>query len=212
MTVLLELLAAAAEDLGDLKRPFALGRGRPGPPSSDCYVPNRGTSSVSTDEGSPYRQVQRRARKVDVSSSRVHELLGQAAGCETALKRAVTLPAELFTDPEWFDAERRVIHRNWVAVCRTADVTAEAQYVAVDVAGEPVVVIRGRDGVLRAMSNVCRHRSMTIVEGSGSISSLCCPYHQWTYRHDGTLINAPSMEQAEDFDVNDVCLPAVHRG
>jgi choline monooxygenase len=140
-------------------------------------------------------------------SIRVRELLATAAACEVSLDQAVTLPPELFNDPEWFEAERVVLHRQWVAVCRSSAVTEPGRFVAVDVMAEPVVVIRGRDGVLRALSNVCRHRSMTIVTGTGSVASLQCPYHLWTYRQDGSLTHAPSMDQATGFDVDAVCLP-----
>lgn len=139
--------------------------------------------------------------------SRINELLAAACGAQSALDTAVTLPAALFNDADWFEVERRVAHNGWVAVCRSADVAEVGRFVSADVFGEPVVIVRGRDGVLHALSNVCRHRSMTLVEGSGSAPSLQCPYHLWTYRHDGSLLHAPSMEGAAGFDTADVCLP-----
>jgi choline monooxygenase len=139
---------------------------------------------------------------------RIAEFVACAAQSQEELATAVTLPRELFNDPAWFAAEQsRLLHRGWIAVTRSAALNEPGQFVAVSIGDEPVAVIRGRDGVLRAMSNVCRHRSMTILEGAGSTSSVQCQYHLWTYRHDGTLVHAPSMDQAAGFVAAEVCLP-----
>ena len=138
----------------------------------------------------------------------VEQLLRAAAGCLRPLSEATTLPPRMFSDPEWFEAERlKLFHGGWIAVARSDEVAEPNEYVTTSIAGEPVVVIRGRDGVIRALSNVCRHRSMKIIEGVGSVPSLQCPYHQWTYRLDGSLLNAPLMDAADGFDAAAVCLP-----
>jgi nitrite reductase/ring-hydroxylating ferredoxin subunit len=142
-----------------------------------------------------------------MSASSLQSLLAEAEGSIGELGAAVTLPPAVFTDRDWFDAERRMMHGTWIAICRSSDVAAANDFVARDVLGEPVVVVRGRDDVLRAFSNVCRHRATTIVEGSGSAASLQCPYHLWTYRYDGMLLHAPSMEAASNFDASSICLP-----
>jgi len=143
-----------------------------------------------------------------LASNRVDELLGEAAASRRPLERARTLPPGAFNDSDWFDAERgRVFDASWIAVGRSDEVAEPNQFLSASVAGEPVVVVRGRDGELRALSNVCPHRNMTIVEGSGSAPSLLCKYHLWSFRHDGQLLNAPHMEAAEDFDAATVCLP-----
>jgi len=143
-----------------------------------------------------------------MSSQRLVELLKQAEACELPLERALTLPPPVFSDPEWFEAERdHVFAGTWIAVARSHELVDANQYITASVAGEPVVVIRGRDGGLRALSNVCRHRGMTIVEGSGSAASLSCPYHLWTYSHTGALLNSPHMESAQGFAKDDHCLP-----
>jgi len=69
-----------------------------------------------------------------------------------------------------------------------------------DVAGEPVVVVRAKQGMLRAFSNVCRHRAGPIAQGSGCKSVLRCGYHGWTYALDGRLIGTPDVEGVEFFD------------
>ena len=53
---------------------------------------------------------------------------------------------------------------------------------------QPVLVVRGRDGALKAMSNVCRHRMSVLLEGRGQARAITCPYHGWTYNLDGSLL------------------------
>ena len=69
-----------------------------------------------------------------------------------------------------------------------------------DVAGEPVIVVRDKAGMLRAFSNVCRHRAGPIALGSGCKNVLRCQYHGWTYTLDGRLIGTPDVEGVEFFD------------
>jgi phenylpropionate dioxygenase-like ring-hydroxylating dioxygenase large terminal subunit len=77
------------------------------------------------------------------------------------------------------------------------------------IAGEPVIILRDREGVLRGMSNVCRHRMSTLLEGRGNVRSIVCPYHAWTYNLDGSLRGAPAMARNEEFCKEDVKLPQV---
>ena len=73
-------------------------------------------------------------------------------------------------------------------------------YFTTDVAGEPVIVVRDKQGTLRAFSNVCRHRAGPIALGSGCKNVLRCQYHGWTYTLDGRLIGTPDVEGVEFFD------------
>lgn len=125
------------------------------------------------------------------------------------LSRASTIPARWYLDPEFLEAERRkVFGSTWQPVGHAADVATPGDYFACDIAGEPVVVVRGRDSVLRAFSNVCRHRASTVAVGRGTAPSLRCPYHGWTYALDGRLIGQPEFEGVRDWDKSSVCLPA----
>lgn len=142
--------------------------------------------------------------------NRIDQLIDQAVGCLAPLERAKTLPAEVFSDLDWYEAERtKLLHGGWIAVARSSDLSEQNQYVTVTIGDEPVVVVRARDGHLRALSNVCRHRNTVMLTGSGSAPSLQCPYHRWTYRHDGTLVSAPQMEQSEAFAAAELCLPTL---
>jgi Rieske 2Fe-2S family protein len=126
----------------------------------------------------------------------------------------MTLPARAYTSPEVYERERReVFARSWVFACHASQVAEPGSYVAVDVAGEPVAVVRGADGELRALANVCRHRAMTILDGAGTCPKvLRCPYHGWTYRHDGQLAAVPEARGFEDLDREAVRLPAFRVG
>jgi choline monooxygenase len=107
----------------------------------------------------------------------------------------------LITDPRVWSAEQRTVFgSNWVAIARSSDVINAGDFVTATVGDEPVVVVREDSGSLRGLSNVCRHRSTTLIEGTGTTRSLQCPNHRWTYRLDGTLISAPSMDEIADFD------------
>jgi phenylpropionate dioxygenase-like ring-hydroxylating dioxygenase large terminal subunit len=118
------------------------------------------------------------------------------------------LEPRYYVDEGVFAREReRVFAGSWIPVCRREDVASPGDYVTYDLAGDPIVVTRSRDGRLTALANVCRHRSMVIMSGSGNAPALQCPYHQWTYSLDGSLVGAPQSADAPGFDKADHCLP-----
>ncbi len=118
------------------------------------------------------------------------------------LAEAHTLPAALYTDPRVFDLERATtFSRNWQPVARADQVAAPGRYVTAEIAGEPVVVVRGADGVLRGFFNVCRHHAAAVMtEPEGSVPHLRCPYHGWTYGLDGALRGTPDFGGVCDFE------------
>ena len=106
----------------------------------------------------------------------------------------VLTPGDFFA-PDAFEREREgVIGRGWVPVCRSGEVAEAGAQKAVAVAATLVLVVRGRDGAVRALSNVCRHRGMTLVEGEARADVIRCPYHLWAYGLDGALQAAPFMD------------------
>lgn len=113
-----------------------------------------------------------------------------------------SLPAWTYSDPEFFEAEReRVFAPAWQVVCHESDVTGAGDWHTLDYLGESVIVIRGKDLVLRAFTNVCRHRGSRVVEGiSGCARKLVCPYHAWTYGLDGALVGVPDSASYPDLD------------
>jgi len=118
------------------------------------------------------------------------------------LEEARTIPAEWYVDPRVAALEARtVFSHNWVAVGRTDQVAPAGGYLTAEVAGEPVVIVRGADGLLRGFYNVCRHHAAAVMmEPCGVAQQLRCPYHGWTYGLDGALKGAPDFEGVRDFD------------
>lgn len=124
------------------------------------------------------------------------------------LEHANTLPSRYYTDPACLDLENRAVFgRSWQLAGRSEQVRDAGQYFTTTVAGEPLLVVRGSDGALRALSNVCRHRAGPVAKGEGKRPVLQCGYHGWTYALDGRLLNTPEMEGIRDFDRASVCLP-----
>ena len=108
-------------------------------------------------------------------------------------------PNDSFMDPagyfsqRLFDLEQRVIYpRSWVFVGDLSQLRSPGDYVTETIGFEPVMVVRGLDGKLRAFANVCPHRASTLVEGTGNCGrSLVCPYHGWAFHLDGRLAGTP---------------------
>jgi choline monooxygenase len=119
------------------------------------------------------------------------------------LEQAWTAPSAWYVDPRIADLERRtVFSRAWQMVCRVEQVRRPGEYVAFDTpAGEPIVVVRGTDEVLRGFFNVCRHHAAAVATGShGTVPHLRCPYHGWTYSLEGHLKGTPDFTGVCDFD------------
>src|SRR5256885_11606005 len=123
-----------------------------------------------------------------------------------------TLPGRYYTSPEIYAEEQeRIFTARWICVGRAAEIPAAGDYVLRTIAGESVIVVRGRDGALRAFYNVCRHRGTRLCEEPrGRFSeTIQCPYHAWTYTIDGQLIGAPHMSEVQGFDKHAYPLHAV---
>jgi phenylpropionate dioxygenase-like ring-hydroxylating dioxygenase large terminal subunit len=125
-------------------------------------------------------------------------------------ERARAMPPSVYTSPDFLKAElENVFARDWVSVGRASGLKAPGDYIAFELAGQPILVLRDGESGLRAMSNVCRHRMSTLLEGRGSARAIVCPYHGWTYNLDGSLRGAPAMTRNEAFCKEDYKLPAV---
>ncbi|MFN8654549.1 MAG: aromatic ring-hydroxylating dioxygenase subunit alpha [Gemmatimonadales bacterium] len=117
-----------------------------------------------------------------------------------------TLPQAYFTDPAILAQEQeRLLLDGWVAVDRAERVSAPGQYFVADVAGQSIIVLRDRGGVIRAFYNTCAHRGSRLCEEhQGQFSeTLQCPYHAWTYALDGKLVGAPSTSDLDGFSKAD---------
>jgi choline monooxygenase len=127
---------------------------------------------------------------------------------EPRLTFASTIPSTYYNDAEALTAENRTIFcRTWQLIGHEEQVRESGQFFTTNVGGEPLLIVRGDDGEVRALSNVCRHRAGPVAKGAGKRPSLQCGYHGWTYALDGTLRTAPEMEGIECWDKKSVALP-----
>lgn len=121
-----------------------------------------------------------------------------------------SLPQGLYTDAAAFEFDLHAIFgTSWLLAGFEAEVKKPGDFLSIVVGRWPVLIVRGRDGELRAFHNSCRHRgSILCGPGSGSAARLTCPYHRWTYGLDGRLLAAGKMP--DDFRKADYPLNPVH--
>lgn len=129
------------------------------------------------------------------------EALLAAFDSELPLARARTIPSAWYHDPEIYALEcRRIFAGSWQMVARLDQLTTPGSFVTAEIAGEPILVVRDDQGVLRAFHNVCRHRAAQVINlPQGHVSKLRCRYHGWTYDLQGRLRGTPEFEGVEEF-------------
>jgi choline monooxygenase len=117
------------------------------------------------------------------------------------IARASTLPATLYFSAETFEAEKtKLFASTWQVVGHVHQAANPGDYFTFDLIGEPLLIVRGEDGVLRCFYNVCRHRAGNPASGCGNRKLFRCAYHGLTYRLDGALLVTPEFDGVEDFD------------
>jgi choline monooxygenase len=119
-----------------------------------------------------------------------------------ALDYASTIPSSWYIDKDFYDHElKTVFSQSWQLAARADQLTEPGRYVTTDIAGEPVVIVRGNDGELRGFFNVCRHHAAAVMTApEGKATQLRCPYHGWTYSLEGELKGTPDFSGVCDFD------------
>ena len=160
------------------------------------------------------------------AGSTVPGIIDRVRGSVGPVSSARTLPGEAYTSPEFYEFEREAVFgRSWLFLCHESQLPAPGDHLAITVADEPLIVSRGRDGVVHVVSAVCQHRGFVITEGPPgpdgpalavadqevtTTRNLRCPYHFWTYDFDGRLTGAPSMNPAHQLDELKAkhCLPS----
>jgi glycine betaine catabolism A len=113
------------------------------------------------------------------------------------------LPRRAYHDAAIFDWERdQILRRDWVIVGREDEAPDPGSYFQTELDGEPLLVVRGKDGTLRAFYNVCRHRGTAVVEAEcGTAVRFQCPYHAWIYDLEGKLVRAKHTDDLDDFSL-----------
>lgn len=124
--------------------------------------------------------------------------------------RSDTLPGRFYTDPDVLARERTALFfRTWHYAGGLGELGKSGDYVTARVLDQNVIVMRGRDGVLRGFHNVCQHRAHELLTGQGNTRTIVCPYHAWSYTDDGRLLSARGLERQPDFDAARFCLKPV---
>ena len=124
--------------------------------------------------------------------------------------QARAMPKSVYTTEAFLNYElENVFKKDWFCAGRSDSLKNIGDYLTLELAGQPIMVLRDNDNKIRAQSNVCRHRMSTLLEGSGNTRSIICPYHAWTYGLNGALRGAPAMTLNENFNRKDYCLPEI---
>jgi choline monooxygenase len=130
--------------------------------------------------------------------SSLQTLLQQLAqSAAQPVQQACTMPPAAYTSEAFLSLEREAIFRTeWVCLGHAGQIAQPGDYFACELAGEPLLVIRSKEGQVQVLSNVCRHRANLIAQGTGNRQRLVCSYHAWSYDLSGRLLHAPLMEEA----------------
>ena len=132
------------------------------------------------------------------------------ASAELPLEQAFMSPPEAYTDPDFFAWEtEHLLRADWLCVCHVSQIPAAGDYYNLDLLGEPISAVHGKDGAIRVMSRVCPHRAADIMPpeygypARGNRRLFVCPYHRWTFELDGQVKGCPEMHRAEEFNKRD---------
>lgn len=121
---------------------------------------------------------------------------------------SATLPPACYHDDSWYQQELKTIFRkSWFTVGHQSQWPHIGDYSVVEIGNTPLILIKDENGHLRALSNVCLHRSSTLLTGQGNCRRIVCPFHGWSYETTGAILSAPRMENAQDFLAENPHLP-----
>lgn len=115
-----------------------------------------------------------------------------------------SLDQRFYTDEDIYALElERIIYRNWIVAGHQSQLPNTGDFKVFRVAGESAIIVRGKDGDIKAFANVCRHRgSLVCLEAAGNARKFVCPYHGWTYDTDGKLVAARDMPDEFNWDAH----------
>jgi glycine betaine catabolism A len=121
-----------------------------------------------------------------------------------------TLPQRFYADPTFYQLDLdSLFYREWLFAGHDCEVRQVGDYFTLQIGDYPVIVVRGRDGAIRAFHNSCRHRGSRVCAAEkGSAVRLVCPYHNWSYDLDGRLLFARDM--GKGFDTKPLGLKPIH--
>src|SRR6266446_7342070 len=155
-------------------------------------------TSARTNRGTP--------RLLPSAARPPERIAALASGCRPGW----SLPAEFYSDETIYRADlERIWRRGWLFAGHSCEIPKPGDYFTLEVDADSLIVIRGEDGAIRGLHNVCRHRgSLICTESACRSKRLVCPYHQWTYGLDGSLLACRGMP--EDLDKAQFGLHRLH--
>ena len=159
------------------------------------------TSETTNGGGTPVNSPRRRLLEMAERT-----IAHNKAGTTHLTESTSVIPVSNYFDPErWRREVDLVFKRVPLLIATSAEIKEPNSYKAIEVAGMPVLVVRGADGVVRAFVNMCSHRgAMLVDEGVGEARRFACPYHNWVYDQQGDLVG---MFKQDDFgSVDTSCL------
>jgi len=144
--------------------------------------------------------------KTNDETNGIHRALAYRAALPD--EEALAMPAEFYTSAAFLQEEiDTVLRREWFCLGHVGEVRNPGDFFTTEVVGEQLLVVRDHDGIVRVLSNVCRHRGNRVAEGSGNARKFICKYHTWTYDTTGALKVAPLMKKRPAFDQKKCGLP-----
>ena len=120
------------------------------------------------------------------------------------------LPGVFYSDPYIYECDlERVWRHGWLFAAHSCQLREPGDYITLEVGNDSLLVLRDDQGQVRALHNVCRHRGTILCnEPAGRVGRIVCPYHQWTYARDGSLVSCRGMQP--DLDKSDLGLVRAH--
>jgi len=135
------------------------------------------------------------------TGDRFAEVARALAATRAPLAQARHGPGAIYHSPDVFRLEKeRLFMRDWLCVGRVEELARPGDYMTLRLLDEPVLLVRGRDGAIKAFSNVCAHRGVEVATGAGHAGEFRCPHHGWRYDLGGRLVAAPGLDDTAGFD------------
>jgi phenylpropionate dioxygenase-like ring-hydroxylating dioxygenase large terminal subunit len=131
--------------------------------------------------------------------------------CDNSTARVVpALESRFYTDPEIFELEKKeIFYKSWVCLGHQCVISEPGQYFVARIVDQEILIVRGKQGEIRAFHNACRHRGHRLASKSGKCKRFVCPYHAWTYDTSGQLIGAPNSKNLGDLEISEISLNPV---
>ena len=104
----------------------------------------------------------------------------------------------VFSSQEVYELElERLFGRTWLFLAHDSQIPRRGDFFSTYMGADPVLVVRQKDGSVKALLNFCRHRGMRVCRADlGNAKAFTCTYHGWSYDTAGKLVNVPNREDA----------------